>query len=80
MKTKLTLSVDKELIQFARQQAQTDNKSVSGMFTEFLLSRKVQADKKAVPSIGRMVGSLKTYSVDDSKAAVHSAYAKKYFN
>jgi hypothetical protein len=78
MKTKLTLSVDKDLVQFARQQARINCKSVSGMFSEFLLSRKSQADKIAAPSIASMIGSLKRYSIDDSKPATRAAYAKKH--
>jgi len=78
MKTKLTLSIDKDLIQFARQQAQYDSTSVSGMVSDFLTSRKEQAKKKTVPGVEKMVGTLKNYQIDDSKAAIRSAYAKKY--
>ncbi len=78
MKTKLTLSVDKDLVQFARSQARANKKSVSGMFSEYLLHRKVQVRKTAAPTIASMRGSLKRYSVDDSKQAIRSVYAKKY--
>ncbi|HTE22234.1 MAG TPA: DUF6364 family protein [Candidatus Limnocylindria bacterium] len=78
MKTKLTLSVDQDLVQFARQQARAHKKSVSGMFSEFLTHRRAQVDKVAVPSIASMAGSLKHYAVDDSKEAIRAAYAKKY--
>lgn len=80
MKTKLTLSIDKDLIQFARQQAHNNNKSVSGMFSEFLLSRKSQTEKMAGPNAASMVGSLKPYKIDDSKTAIRSAYVKKHIN
>lgn len=78
MKTKLTLSVDKELVQYARKQARISKKSVSGMFSEYLTQCKTQSAKKSVPSVVDMAGSLKKYPVDDSKEALRSAYAKKY--
>lgn len=80
MKTKLTLSVDKNLVQFARQQAKSSDTSISSIFSDFLLSKKTSAEKKTVPSVANMVGSLKRYAVDDSKPAIRSAYAKKYSN
>jgi len=78
MKTKLTLSVDKELVKFARHQAKNDGKSVSSVFSDFLLNRKAQAEHQAVPKISEMVGSLKTYKIDASKAALRKSYARKY--
>ncbi len=78
MKTKLTLSVDKELVQYARKQALSDGKSVSSTFSEFLLTRKAQSERHSVPKISAMVGSLKAYKVDDSKASIRKSYARKY--
>ena len=78
MKTKLTLSVDKELVQFARARARSEGKSVSSTFSEFLLARKAQAEHQAVPKIHDMVGSLKAYRIDDSKESIHAYYAQKY--
>ena len=80
MKTKLTLSVDKELVQFARAQARSDGKSVSSTFSEFLLTRKAQTEHQAVPNIRDMVGSLKSYPIDDSKAAIRTHYAQEHSN
>jgi hypothetical protein len=80
MKTKLTLSVDKELVQFARAQVRRDGKSISSTFSDFLLSRKAQTEHQAVPKIRDMVGSLKAYSIDDSKVAIRTHYAQKYSN
>lgn len=80
MKTKLTLSIDKDLVQYARHEAQSNGKSISGLFSEFLLSRKVQSRRQAIPRISTMVGSLKSYKIDDSKAAIRNSYAKKYSN
>jgi hypothetical protein len=80
MKTKLTLSVDKELVQYARQQAKRDGRSVSGIFSDYLRTRKLQVEKKSFPSVTNMVGVLKHYAIDDSKAAIKSAYARKYLS
>lgn len=78
MKTKLTLSVDKDLVQFARAQARANKKSVSGMFSEFLLHRKVEMRKTTAPTVASMRGSLKAYAVIDSKKVIQNAYAQKY--
>ena len=78
MKAKLTLSVDKDLVQFARHQALSDGKSVSRIFSEYLISRREQSERQAVPKISSMVGSLKAYKIDDSKEALRNAYARKY--
>jgi len=80
MRTKLTLSVDKELVHYAKQQARIDGTSISGIFSNFLIARRAQSNQQATPKVSSMVGSLKRYNIDDSKAAVHSAYAKKYNN
>lgn len=78
MKTKLTLSIDKTLIHYAQQQAKADGNSISGMFSEYLRTRKAQVDKQARVSIAAMTGTLKQYNIDDSKSAIRAAYAKKY--
>ncbi len=78
MKTKLTLSVDKDLVQFARTQAKVRKQSVSGMFSEYLLHRKAQLHKTGKPRIADMAGSLKSYDIDDSKQAIRAAYAQKH--
>jgi hypothetical protein len=72
--------MDKELVLFARHQAHSDGKSVSGIFSEFLLARKAQSEHQAAPKVSTMVGTLKHYNIDDSKTALRSSYARKYFN
>lgn len=78
MKTKLTLSIDKDLVQFARAQARAHKKSISGMFSEYLMHRQAHVRKQSVPTIAEMQGSLKGYAIDDSKQAIREAYAQKY--
>jgi predicted CopG family antitoxin len=78
MKTKLTLSIDPVLVAFAHTQAKKEGRSVSEIFERYLHYRRVQLGKKTVPSIRDMVGSLKSYDIDDSKEAIREAYAQKY--
>ncbi len=78
MKTKLTLSVDEDLAQFAHKQAEISKSSISGMFSEYLRLRKAYYIKATGPSIASMVGALKRYQIDDSKQAIRTAYAQKY--
>lgn len=80
MKTKLTLSIDKELVQYARLEAKNNGKSVSGLFSDFILSKKAQSTRQSIPKVGAMLGSLKSYNINDSKAGIRHSYAKKYSN
>lgn len=73
MKTKLTLSVDRNLVAVARQQARKQGASISGMFAAFVLAQKRAADDRVKPG----VGSLKDFAIDDSKEGVRKAYAQK---
>lgn len=78
MKTKLTLSIDEDLVQFAHRQAHSTGKSISDLFSEFLAMHRIKSTREGTPKISAMVGSLKTYAINDSKSAVHELYAKKY--
>jgi hypothetical protein len=78
MKTKLTLSIDKDLVNYAKQQAKRDGQSVSSMFSGILRAKQSQANKQPQPDIDSMVGSLSRYNIDDSKVAIRGAYARKY--
>ena len=80
MKTKLTLSVDKDLVHLARNQAKRDSTSVSALFTKFIIDRKIQSDRDATAPVKSMVGSLKAYVIDDSKKAIRAQYADKHLN
>lgn len=81
MKAKLTLSIDQELVRFARAQAQDEKRSVSSLFSDFLRARHAQTTtRKRVRSVNDMVGSLKGYKIDDSKAGIRQAYAEKYLH
>lgn len=78
MKTKLTLSVDKDLVHFARTEARHDGRSVSGMFSDFLAARRARTEGKPAASVADMVGTLKGYNINDSKSAIRAAHAKKH--
>lgn len=79
MKTKLTLSVDKNLVHIARDQAQAEGTSVSAMFSKFIASQKLEYERKSKPPVKLMVGTLKDYKIDDSKSSIRSIYADKHF-
>jgi hypothetical protein len=78
MKTKLTLSVDKNLVHFAHSKARIEGTSVSAMFSRYLYMQKVQSERSAAPSVKAMIGALKEYEIDDSKSSIRSSYVNKY--
>lgn len=79
MKTKLTLSIDKDLARFAHSAARRKGTSVSRMFSEYLQTKKTESERKQVQSnIRSKLGSLKGYQIQDSKEAIRKAYGKKY--
>ena len=80
MKSKLTLSVDRDLVQYAHAEARKEGRSISSLFSTYLRQRKAQLERQTVPTVAAMSGSLKSYNIDDSKSAVRAAYAKKYTN
>lgn len=80
MKTKLTLSVDEELVQFAHRQAGREKRSVSKMFADYLSDRRAQLERRPIKRASEMVGSLKSYKIDDSKSGIRKAYAKKHLH
>lgn len=79
MKTKLTLSVDKDLVQYARRQADVTGQSISNLVSQVLAERKRQAETRSRPGVEAMTGTLKGYQIADSKRAIHEAYAQKYY-
>ncbi len=80
MKTKLTLSVDKDLVQFARVEAKNKGRSISKMVSDFFDTQRSQNQDQSLLKAADMVGSLKGYRVDDSKSAIRAASVKKHLN
>lgn len=79
MKTKLTLSIDPEVIEKAHQQAKQERVSVSQLFSDFIRHRQITENGLGIPTIDSMLGILKNYPIDDSKAGIRSSYVKKHF-
>ena len=82
MKTKLTLSIEADLVQFAHLNAKRQGKSLSSLISDFL--QKQQAREQAIAAttltLDEMVGSLAEYDLPYTKAEIQAAYAKKYLN
>ena len=69
MNTKLTLRVDKELIQSAKNHASRSGKSVSKMVADYfyLLDKKsIQETKELPPIVKRLKGALKNADIDEA--------------
>lgn len=79
MKTKLTLSIDKDLVEFAHAEAKQSGTPVSALVSSYLARRR-REQKNAVPAptTAQMAGSLKHIHIDDSKQGIRDAYAQKY--
>jgi hypothetical protein len=61
-KTKLTLSLDEDLIQFTHRHAHSTGKSISDHFSEFLTAHKVQSAHESAHKISTMLGLAKKLS------------------
>ncbi|HEX7633009.1 MAG TPA: DUF6364 family protein [Candidatus Saccharimonadales bacterium] len=81
MKTKLTLSIDEDLVKFAHSEARRRGTSVSDIFSKYLYQRQLKASSsQRVPTFSEMRGSLAGLDIDDSKEGIRDAYAEKYLN
>ena len=80
MKTKLTLSIEPDVVRVARQQARMENRSVSSIFSEFIEERQRSRRARAEFELDKVAGSLEGYDIDDSKEGIRKLYAKKYLN
>ena len=80
MKTKLTLSIDEDLVRFAHQEAKRKDTSISDIFSKYLRQRQAKVQPKNIPTISEMRGALKGVDIDYSKEGIRNAYAEKYLN
>ena len=79
MKTKLTISIDTELLQFARLYAKRQGKTISSLINDFLRKQQAQAEAEAATlTLDEVAGSLAGYDLPYTKAEIQAAYAKKY--
>lgn len=80
MKTKLTLSIDADLVQFAHLNAKRQGKSLSSLITDFL--QKQQARERQVAAatltLDEVDGMLAGYDIPYTNAEIQAAYTKKY--
>ncbi len=81
MTTKLTLTIDKQVIESAKQYAKSHKISLSKMIEFYLrsLSRKISGPKQAIPPITKKLsgmGKLKTHKSD--KELLIEALTKKH--
>lgn len=82
MNTKLTLRLNDELIEHAKQYAKLHHTSVSQLVAEYFLQlQKIQqqAEHSPLPSITQQLsGILKEHDVTDVKTEYYDALEKKY--
>ena len=78
MKTKLTLSVDKKLLERARRVTKSRNKSLSGFFEE-CLKEMLKTKKNETPITDSFSGILKEFYADKSYEQMkEERYKDKY--
>lgn len=79
MNTKLTLSVDKEVVRKAKKYAKENGRSLSGLIESYLIgitSEHFESDEKSTPLTNRLLGVFKV----DEPISVSESITKKYRN
>jgi hypothetical protein len=76
MASKLTLSMDEELIRFAHELAREKNESISNMVAAYFLSlKKKRFDPSELhPDVRKMLGAFKGSSIPKSKKEMRERY------
>lgn len=81
MNTKLTLSIDEDVIQAAKEFAKNNNRSVSKLVEDYLytISKDSMKNKKKNPRItNKLAGILKGYEYTDLKTDLINHIENKY--
>jgi hypothetical protein len=79
MITKLTLTVEKDIIDLAKDYASKQGTSLSGIIENYLkLLVSKEHDKQLSPGIKKLVGSVKVPDNFDYKKALEEALSDKY--
>jgi hypothetical protein len=81
MTTKLTLTIEDEVIHLAKSYASAHNQSLSSMVESYLraLTASVQREpRKHAPQVARLKGVIQLPKHFDDKKAMSEALAKKY--
>jgi hypothetical protein len=80
MATKLTLTVEKDIIELAKAYANKKGRSLSDLIENYLraLVQKEDNKKDLSPNIRKLLGSVKAPKDFDYKRALESALTKRY--
>ena len=76
MATKLTLSMDEDLVRFAHELAREKNESISSMVAAYFrgLKRKRFDPSELHPDVQKMLGAFKGADIPKTKKALRAAY------
>jgi phage-related minor tail protein len=81
MNTKLTLSIDEDVIQAAKEFAKSNNRSVSKLVEDYLYTiskESIRNTKKNAKITNKLAGILKEYQYTDLKADMINHIENKY--
>ncbi len=83
MNTKLTLTIEKEVIEKAKRYAKQKNRSLSDIIENYLkiltIEERKQSDKPHNPIVKSLKGSFKTSKKFDYKKELEKRLEEKYF-
>ncbi|MEQ8473072.1 MAG: DUF6364 family protein [Marinoscillum sp.] len=77
MNTKLTLSMDEEVVKKAKKYARENGRSLSGLIESYLIgitSEHIESDKKSTPVTNKLQGAFKV----DEPVSLSDSITKKY--
>lgn len=80
MTTKLTLTVEKSIIEKAKIYARKTGRSLSDLIEKYLenITEEIQSDKKISPRLKKIIGAVKLPKNFDEKAELRSALERKH--
>jgi hypothetical protein len=80
MATKLTLTVDKDIIESAKAYARKNGRSLSALIENYLraLTKKEDSIEELSPKVKKLLGSVKVHEGFDYKTELESELIKKY--
>ena len=80
MATKLTLTVDKDIIESAKAYARKNGRSLSALIENYLraLTKKEDSIEELSPKVKKLLGSVKVHEGFDYKKELESELIKKY--
>lgn len=80
MNTKLTLNLDKRIIESAKEYAKSHKTSLSQLIENYLhaLTKSKEKEKKVSPLVESLTGVIPNEQEDDNKAGYYEYLRKKY--